>query len=488
MLSLGIDIGTSTVKLVLLKDKEIEKQWMAVHHGNPFVYLKKGLSTLELAMDTPFSLCVTGSNTEALLEQDSAIPSFGDIPAVVEGVRRLIPQVGSVIEIGSQGARFITDLQSRAPQFSVNEHCAGGTGSFFEDQMSRVGCKLEDYSSLVKQAQSVPRLSGRCAVFAKTDIIHRQQEGVSTPDILLGLCYAMIRNYKATIVRRLPVCKPVVFCGGVTCNTGVIRAVREVFGLTEEELIIPEFVRYEAALGAALKASGSFTLRQLNDSLEPCKKEILAKITLHYPEVEREAVWEQVQLRYAELLSKWRTDLGGKKNFHNGVGGTYDCIAIMCFYDACRDVVTFREMEEIEENLILPSFRKLRFVDINKPFWKKLMYRAFSTAQKHCDTWHDYEMDVAPYENSKPIYYEFTTCPAAEFAKRFGFADIMPALCNVDYASMELLHAKLVRTTTCVDGCRCDYTICGDKDPYVKEHPEYRDENGYRRNKECSYR
>ena len=483
MLSLGIDIGTSTVKLVLLKDKEIEKQWMAVHHGNPFVCLKKGLSTLELAMDTPFSLCVTGSNTEALLEQDSAIPSFGDIPAVVEGVRRLIPQVGSVIEIGSQGARFITDLQSRAPQFSVNEHCAGGTGSFFEDQMSRVGCKLEDYSSLVKQAQSVPRLSGRCAVFAKTDIIHRQQEGVSTPDILLGLCYAMIRNYKATIVRRLPVCKPVVFCGGVTCNTGVIRAVREVFGLTEEELIIPEFVRYEAALGAALKASGSFTLRQLNDSLEPCKKEILAKITLHYPEVEREAVWEQVQLRYAELLSKWRTDLGGKKNFHNGVGGTYDCIAIMCFYDVCRDVVTFREMEEIEENLILPSFRKLRFVDINKPFWKKLMYRAFSTAQKHCDTWHDYEMDVAPYENSKPIYYEFTTCPAAEFAKRFGFADIMPALCNVDYASMELLHAKLVRKTTCVDGCRCDYTICGDQDPYVKEHPEYRDEAGFRRNR-----
>ena len=268
MLSLGMDIGTSTVKLVLLKDKEIEKQWMAVHHGNPFVCLKKGLSTLELAMDTPFSLCVTGSNTEALLEQDSAIPSLGDIPAIVEGVRWIIPQVGSVIEIGSQGARFITDLQSRAPQFSVNEHCAGGTGSFFEDQMSRVGCRLGDYSSLVEQAQSVPRLSGRCAVFAKTDIIHRQQEGVSTPDILLGLCYAMIRNYKVTIVRRLPICKPVVFCGGVTCNAGVIRAIRDVFGLSEKELIVPEFARYEAALGAALKASGSFTLRQLNDSLD----------------------------------------------------------------------------------------------------------------------------------------------------------------------------------------------------------------------------
>ena len=64
-----------------------------------------------------------------------------------------------------------------------------------------------------------------------------------------------------------------------------------------------------------------------------------------------------------------------------------------------------------------------------------------------------------------------------------GTADIMPALCNVDYASMELLHARLVRTTTCVNGCRCDYAICGDQDPYLKEHPEYRNEAGFRRNK-----
>ena len=115
---------------------------------------------------------------------------------------------------------------------------------------------------------------------------------------------------------------------------------------------------------------------------KPCKREIQAKIALHYPKAEREAVWEQVQLRYAELLSDWRTDLGGKKNFHNGAGGTYDCIAIMCFYDVCQDVVTFREVEQIGENLILPAFRKLRFVDINKLLWKRLMYRAFSTAKK----------------------------------------------------------------------------------------------------------
>ena len=217
---------------------------------------------------------------------------------------------------------------------------------------------------------------------------------------------------------------------------------------------------------------------------KPCKKEILAKIALHYPEAERETVWEKVQRQYAVFLSDWRTDLGGKKNFHNGVGGTYDCIAIMSYYVVCKAVTSFREIEEMEENLILPTFRKLKFVDCNKPFWRKLMYKAFVRAKSGCDKWHDYEMTVAPYENGKPIYYEFTSCPAAEFAIRHGLTDIMPALCNVDYASMELLHAKLVRTATCVDGCRCDYTICGDQDPYVKEHPEYRDEAGFRRNKQ----
>ena len=135
-----------------------------------------------------------------------------------------------------------------------------------------------------------------------------------------------------------------------------------------------------------------------------CKKEIQAKIALHYPETEREAVWERVQLQYVEFLSDWRTDLGGSKNFHNGAGGTYDCIAIMSCYAVCRDVVSFREIEEIEENLILPAFRKLsRFVDCNKPFFKKLMYLAFQNAEKQCGKWHDYEMHVAPYDKDKPI-------------------------------------------------------------------------------------
>lgn len=111
------------------------------------------------------------------------------------------------------------------------------------------------------------------------------------------------------------------------------------------------------------------------------------------------------------------------------------------------------------------------------------MYKAFTRAKAECDKWRDYEMNIAAYAKNEPVYYEFTACPAAEFAQTHGLEDIVPALCNVDYASMELIHARLIRTSTCVDGCRCDYTICGDKDEYAKGHPECRDEAGYRGNK-----
>ncbi len=214
-----------------------------------------------------------------------------------------------------------------------------------------------------------------------------------------------------------------------------------------------------------------------------CRKQIQKKIALHYPHHERNAVWERVQRQYADFLADWRTDLGGKKNFHNGAGGNYDCIALMAYYTVCREATSLAEIEEMEGSLFLPAFRMLsRFADCNKPLFKRLMYKSFQNAKRQCDKWGDFRMNLAPFDPGKPIYYEFTTCPTAEFAKKHGLLEVMPALCNPDFEAMELIHAKLVRKTTCSNGCKYDYTVCGDKDPYLKEHPEYRDEQGYRRN------
>lgn len=215
-----------------------------------------------------------------------------------------------------------------------------------------------------------------------------------------------------------------------------------------------------------------------------CKKEIQRCIALHYEPQLREDVWTRVQLQYVAFLKDWRTDLGGKKNFHNGPGGTYDCIALMAYYVVCRSVTGLAEIEEMEGNLFLPSFRRMRgLADVNRPFFKKLLYRAFCNAKRQCDKWGDFVMQIEPFDREKPIYYEFTACPTAEFAKKHDLLEVMPALCNPDYEAMELIGARLVRTTTCANGCKCDYTVCGSRDAYCRAHPEYRDAAGYRRNR-----
>ena len=263
MNGIGLDCGSTTVKLVLLSPTgELLWSKIAAHRGSAIPAARRLLGEL-LQWDSGVCGCpvvLTGSAGERLLEICPGLSNLGDIPAIHRGVILLAPEARSVIEIGSQSARFLTGFGSELPpQFAVNEHCAGGTGSFFEDQMSRLGLRIEDYSNLVAQAESIPRLSGRCAVFAKTDIIHRQQEGIPTPDILLGLCYAMVRNYKAVIVRSLPVERPVALCGGVAQNAGVVQAVKAVFGLEEEDLIIPDPFLHAAAVGAALAAQEAET-------------------------------------------------------------------------------------------------------------------------------------------------------------------------------------------------------------------------------------
>ena len=279
MYQLGIDVGTATVKLVLVENTTIISYWEAAHHNQPSSALQREIAKLGAYLESQMDLQadsdlqansqtnflavgITGADAEGIYQKLDGSTFLEEIPAIVEGTKFLTPSANSIIEIGSQGSRFINQI-GQVPQFATNGHCAGGTGSFFEDQMSRLGLSIEDYSALVEKAESIPRLSGRCAVFAKTDIIHRQQEGICTPDILLGLCYAMIKNYKATIVGSLAVEKPVAFCGGVTKNRGVIRAIKEVFGLSDEELIVPELASFAGAVGAAIHATGQFTRKDL---------------------------------------------------------------------------------------------------------------------------------------------------------------------------------------------------------------------------------
>ena len=216
---------------------------------------------------------------------------------------------------------------------------------------------------------------------------------------------------------------------------------------------------------------------------EMCGDIIRECIGRHYEKEKIEEVWEKVQKQYVSFLSGFRTDLGGRKNFHNRECGTYDCIAFFSYYAVCRDGTSFDEIERAYADLFLPSFARLSFVDCNKPLFMRLMHTAFRISAGKCAKWKDYDMRVEPYKKGEPIMYRFYSCHVAEFAREHDLLDILPALCNADYAGMELIHARLVRTKTCSKDDYCDYTICGYRLPYLKNHGEYRDEKGGRWNR-----
>ena len=286
--TVGIDAGASSVKAVAVaagdKDAAPELLWIRrePHHGDAAGCARGLLATLaaELGVGGCAGVCVTGSAAESLTDVAPGLVTLEDVPAIAGGVHALCPQARSVIAIGGQNACYIHGIAGgEVPQFSMNESCASGTGSFFEDQMTRLGLRIEDYSDLVLGAGSVPRISGRCSVFAKTDIIHRQQEGVPVQDILLGLCYAMVKSFKALIVRGLPVEAPMVLAGGVALNAGVVKAVREVFDLDEDGLICGDEMLFAQAMGAALHARDAAmaaTLEDLLASLDSARNDVAA--------------------------------------------------------------------------------------------------------------------------------------------------------------------------------------------------------------------
>lgn len=290
----GIDIGASSVKVAAVDAAgAVVRVLRRAHQGSPLPCLRALLDELangenepgprvapeaggraggEGACESepaaasatsrplPLGSCggvaVTGSGAGMVRALAPGLRELEEVPALVKGVRALAPQAACVMQMGAQSGVFATGFASgAAPEFAMNESCAAGTGSFFEDQMQRLGLPLDSYSDLVTRAQSVPRLSGRCSVFAKTDIIHRQQEGVPVEDILQGLCHATVKAFKATIVRSLPVEKPLALAGGTLLNAGVVRAVREVFDLGEDELLAdPQLVNAQA-VGVALAAA-----------------------------------------------------------------------------------------------------------------------------------------------------------------------------------------------------------------------------------------
>lgn len=271
-LYLGMDVGSVSVDSVVL-DPAGRVLWSDYtrNQGRPLAAAAQVLRRIfaEHPPQNFAAMAVTGTGSASLAPLTGSEP-VNEIIALARGAAQLAPEARSIIDMGGEDAKLILVSPDgrgalRIDDFAMNTMCAAGTGSFLDQQSHRLQLTIEQFSEVALRSQNPPRLAGRCSVFAKSDMIHLQQEATPDYDIVAGLCFAMARNLKSNIAKGKTVVPPVLFCGGVAANQGVRRALVEIMEISAKDLIVPELFACVGALGAALIARDQGLVRPIAD-------------------------------------------------------------------------------------------------------------------------------------------------------------------------------------------------------------------------------
>ncbi len=288
-LFLGIDVGSETAKIALIDSKGIliEKLYLK-HLGRPAEVVSKILKDLFLRYGD-LRICFTGVSGRFIAKILSS-PYVNEIVSQAIATSFFYPQVRTIIEIGGEDSKLIfLDKGGRIKDFSLNSICAAGTGSFLEQQAERLGLTIEEFSELATISEKPSKIAGRCSVFAKSDMIHLQQIATPVEDIIAGLCFALARNYKATMFKGRTVEPLVAFQGGVAANKGMVKAFKKILNINE--ILIPEHFEVTGAIGAALKAQNSNVY--LNEEIISKLSTIKAEIEYGLPPLRNERFFTQ---------------------------------------------------------------------------------------------------------------------------------------------------------------------------------------------------
>src|SRR3990172_4113479 len=250
MYSLGINIGSSSIKIILLKNQEIYWKAVVAHEGNFMESLKNVLSDRHVPENV--ASLVTGTEGRYLLNMNNVLESI----CIEKALDDLDLKVDAVVSLGGENFVVYTiDKDSKMLTSFAGNKCASGTGEFFKQQLGRMDLRLSDVERMPENAQ-VCHMSSRCSVFMKSDCTHKLNKGEATKaDIVLSLSDVMATKV-ADFLKRARIKKGrVLLVGGVARNRYIVEFVRN--KLPGIEFIIPEQAPYFEAYGAALLASTS---------------------------------------------------------------------------------------------------------------------------------------------------------------------------------------------------------------------------------------
>jgi predicted CoA-substrate-specific enzyme activase len=226
---LGIDVGSVSANTVILDtNRMVAEEHYTRTKGQPLRTVKTILEEIlgRIPQESFRAISLTGTGGKLLAEFLGG-QFVNEIMAQAKAVSFLHPEVRTIIDVGGEDSKLIlvdyegTNGNFKISDFSMNTLCAAGTGSFLDQQASRLGLTIEEFGEL-------------------------------DYDIVAGLCFALARNFKSNIARGRAIVKPVSFQGGVAANLGMRRAFLEVLDLREGELIIPKYYASMGAIGAVL--------------------------------------------------------------------------------------------------------------------------------------------------------------------------------------------------------------------------------------------
>lgn len=250
--TLGIDIGSTASKCVMLRDgRDIAaKSLVAVGAGTsgPQRAIAQVLEAAGKTREDMAFILATGYGRNSMLEL--ADQQMSELSCHAKGASFLFPDVHTVIDIGGQDVKVLQIENGVMTNFVMNDKCAAGTGRFL-DVMARVlEVKVEDLGTLGAQSTKNISISSTCTVFAESEVISQLSMDTDKRDIINGIHHSVAARV-AGLAHRVGVRDKVVMTGGVAQNTGVVKALEEELG---HIIYTSPLTQYNGALGAALFA------------------------------------------------------------------------------------------------------------------------------------------------------------------------------------------------------------------------------------------
>ena len=255
MYYMGVDVGSVSTDIALIDEeyKLVEKIYLRTK-GNPIKAVQEGFKILKNKYEDSeiYAAGTTGSGRMIAAAIIGADVAKNEITTHATAALEIDKDVKTIIEIGGQDSKIIIINNGIVNDFAMNTVCAAGTGSFLDRQAERLEIPIEEFGNYAMKAKSTVRIAGRCAVFAESDMIHKQQLGYNHSEIIRGLCDALVRNYLNNIGKGKTILPKVLFQGGVAANIGMKKAFENELGF---EIFVPENFSMMGAIGAAIIAN-----------------------------------------------------------------------------------------------------------------------------------------------------------------------------------------------------------------------------------------